>query len=551
MRFFVIALLVAGCSSDPIASDASDAAVDSSGPDVSDARDAQLDAKVDASSIVATPYNCPNGAPEAIFVGEVAPPAAMAPWATALASVTYANCGKTTWSATASPPSGIKLGASTPHDLATWTPGRIALPADVPPAHQIVIPIVLHAPPLTGPHVYAFELVRDGVGWLGQPSPTHMIDIQAGPSAPVTLCGSTTADPTGATDAHLAIQTCIDATPDGGTLALPAGIFRLSGVVSITHPMTLTTSGAASAPNCLDYAAPRCAVFRADSIVSPGGASTRGFFRLGTLATQVSQVTLDHVVIDGNRATRLSSNSAAQCAAGSNGEGINAGANCLNCTLVHMASARALCGSGMEWDGDGITVKDSAFNSNGDHATNNMWSDGLTIHKSNNGVVDGCSFIDNSDVGFISGGGTNAKYTNNVAEQLSQAAFAALMLDNFNNGALGDHTGAVMTGNLVACPAVCHFGIELGPHPWYASPNILGGTVTGNTVVGANIQINAQGTGTNAAPTVIANNTLGPTPSSAKFICGTVNGLSPLNVNGSVVDLKGGSATGTISVPCP
>jgi len=410
----------------------------------------------------------------------------------------------------------------------------------------------MHAPPLTGPHAYAMELVREGVAWLGQPSPMHTIDVEAAPSAPVAICNGTMADPTGATDAHAAIQSCIDATPNAGTLALPAGIFRLSAVITISKPMTLTTMGAANAPNCLDFAAAPCAVLRADDVVSPGAAQTRGFVRLGTLSTQVSSVTLDHVVVDGNRAARLASNAAKQCAQGNNGDGISVGANCASCTISHAASARAVCGSGMEWDGDNITVKDSVFFGNGDHNTTNMWSDGLTIHKSISGVVDGCAFIDNSDVGFISGGGTNAKYTNNIAYQLSQTSFAAMMLDNFNSGALGDHTGAIMSGNSVACPAGYHFGIELGPHPWYPSPNIKGATVQNNTVTGAYIEINAQGTGTQAAPTVITNNNLGATPASGKFICGTVSGLSPLNVSSeSVVDLKGGKATGAISVPCP
>lgn len=511
-----------------------------------------MDAAPDSPPILPTPYSCAMNAPEAVFVSETAPPAKMAPFATATASVTYANCGKQTWSATMNPPAGIKIGPAAPHDLALFTKGRMSLPADVPPGFQIAIPVAIHAPALTGPHAYSVELVRDGVAWLGQPSPTHMIDVQPAAAAPISICNGQTADPTGATDAHTAIQTCIDATPNNGTLALPAGVYRLSGVISITHPMTLTTMGAANAPSCFDFAGPPCAVLRADDLVLPSAAQTRGFVRLGTLSTQVSSVTLDHVVVDGNREARLSSAAATQCANGNNGDGITIGANCASCSIVHSLSARAVCGSGLEWDGDGITVKDSVFFANGDHNKNNMWSDGLTIHKSNNGVVDGCSFIDNSDVGFISGGGTNAKYTNNIAYQLSQTSFAAMMLDNFNTGALGDHTGAIMSGNTVACPAGCHFGIELGPHPWYPSPNIKGGTVSNNTVVGANIEINAQGTGTQQAPTVITNNTLGATPQSGKFQCGNVNGTSPLNVSAeSVVDLKGGMATGSISVPCP
>jgi hypothetical protein len=547
-------LILVACSSNPApVTDLPDAqGVDgSSSPDASDAS-SNADTNDAAIPIKATPYACPKNAPEAVYVSEVAPPATMAPWATAIASVTYANCGTTTWSATMAPPAGIKLGPAAPHDLGTWTPNRISLPADVPPQFQIAIPITIHAPPLTGPHPYAFELVRDGVAWLGQPTPPHTIDVQPGPPTMVALCNGVMADASGITDAHTALQTCIDATPNAGTLALPPGIFRISGVVSITHTMTLTTANTSNLPNCLDYAAPKCAVLRADDVVSPSAASTRGFFRLGSLGTQVSNVTLDHIVLDGNRATRLQSNDAKQCAMGNNGDGINGGANCASCTLAHIVSARALCGTGMEWDGDGVTVKDSVFFGNGDHATNNMWSDGLTIHKSDNALVDGSQFIDNSDVGFISGGGVNAKYTNNIAYQLSQVAFAAVMLDNFNNGALGDHTGAVMSGNSVSCPAGCHFGIELGPHPWYQSPNIKGGTITNNTVAGANIEINAQGTGTNSAPTIITNNTLAPVPAKGLFQCGNVNGTSALNVSKeSVVDLKGGSATGTISVPCP
>lgn len=499
-------------------------------------------------------YACPPGAPEVVFVNEMAPPATVEPWSRPYARVVFANCGATTWSvAKAGAPAGVKLGPAAPHDVETWTPGRIALPADVPTGHQVTVVVPVHAPPLTGSHAYSYELVREGVAWLGQASPMHAIDVEAAAAPKVALCSGVLADPGGVEDARLALQACLDATPSGGTLALPAGIFRLSGAVSITKPMTVTTAGASGSPaSCLAYDAPRCAVLRADAMVLPSAAGTRGFVRLGLGSAPVSAVTLDHVVVDGNRGGRLASGAAAACAAGNNGEGINIGASCTGCTVTGSASARALCGSALEWDGDGLTVRNSVFSGNGDHATQNMWSDGLTIHKSDNAVVDSCRFIDNSDVGFISGGGTNAKYTGNVALQLEQAAFAALMLDNFNSAALGNFTGAVMSGNTVVCATPCHFGIELGPHPWYASPNIAGGTVTGNVVRGAFIGINAQGAGTVASPTVIDGNDIGPSPSSATFQCGTVSGLSPLNVSAeSVVDLKGGAPTGTISVPCP
>ena len=507
----------------------------------------------DAAPPVA-PFACPAGSPEAVFVTETAPPATVTPWSRPFASVVFANCGTTTWTVAApNAPSGVKLGPAAPHDAETWTPSRIALPAEVPPGHAVTIVVPIHVGPLTGAHAYAYELVREGVAWLGQPSPTHTIDVQAEAAAKVALCAGVLGDPTGKDDARLAIQTCIDATPVAGTLALPAGIYRLSGAVAITKPMTVTTAGASgNAASCLADDAPRCAVLRADATLLPSASGNRGFVRMGLAGAAVSSVTLDHVVVDGNRAARLGSPAATACASGNNGEGINIGASCANCSFVGSASARALCGSGLEWDGDGLTVKNSVFLGNGDHATQNMWSDGLTIHKSDGALVDGCRFIDNTDVGFISGGGTNAHYTGNVALQLEQASFAAMMLDNFNNGALGKFGGTVMSGNTVVCAAPCHFGIELGPHPWYASPNIEGGVVSGNVVRGAYIGINAQGAGTAASPTVITGNDLGPTPASATFQCGTVSGLSSLNVSAeSVVDLKGGTAAGSISVPCP
>lgn len=500
------------------------------------------------------PYTCAPGAPEAVFVGEVPPPDVLAPWQRPFAGVTFANCGTETWLATAAgAPTGVKVGTASPHDATTWTPSRIALPADVPPGNQVTVVLPVQAPPLTGAHAYRFELVREGVAWLGQPSQARSITVATAGADPVTVCPGTVADRGGEADATTALQHCLDTTPPGGTLALPAGIYRVSGVLTVDQPLTLTTEGAAgAAASCLDPDAPPCAVLRAAPDTLPSSAGARGFVRLGTSGTAVTGVTLDHVLVDGDRGARLGSAAAAQCAAGNNGDGINLGANCLGCTITGCGSARALCGTGLEWDGDGVTVTKSVFLGNGDHDTTNMWSDGLTIHKSDGAVVDHCRFIDNSDVGFISGGGVNAKYTGNVAMQLTQTIFAGLMLDNFNNGALGDFSGAVLQGNTVVCAMPCHFGIELGPHPWYPSPNIRGGSVTGNTVVGANIQINAQGAGTAAQPTVIAGNTLGPTPSSAPFLCGAVGGLSPLNVSAeSVVDLQGGAATGGISVPCP
>src|SRR5262249_32009968 len=147
--------------------------------------------------------------------------------------------------------------------------------------------------------------------------------------------------------------------------------------------------------------------------------------------------------------------------------------------------------------GDNATIEGNVFYQNGDHNTHNMWSDGLTLLRSNGAAVRNNRFVDNSDVDFICGGAENATLEGNAVSQILQASFAGIMLDNFNGATPGKFGNTALKGNSVNCTnQLCDFGIELGPHPWYQSANIEGGSVTGNSVAGAKIQINAEGAGT-------------------------------------------------------
>ncbi len=199
-------------------------------------------------------------------------------------------------------------------------------------------------------------------------------------------------------------------------------------------------------------------------------------------------------------------------------------------------------------------MRASVFRDNGDHTKQNMWSDGLTIHKSDGAVVEGCRFVDNSDVDLISGGGTSSSFKANFVQHNRQASFAGLMLDNFGGATSGDFTGAIVSGNTVLCGAQqCDFAVELGPHPWYLSPNVLGGTVTGNVVAGGKFNVNVEGGGTAQQPMVVTQNTIGPALSSATFNCG-VRATTAFNVSpDSHVDVQGGpQATGAIAFHlCP
>lgn len=42
------------------------------------------------------------------------------------------------------------------------------------------------------------------------------------------------------------------------------------------------------------------------------------------------------------------------------------------------------------------------------------------------------------------------------------------MCDNFDSDANSNFTGMLLTANAIACGGRCHFGLQLGPHPWYA-----------------------------------------------------------------------------------
>jgi hypothetical protein len=195
-------------------------------------------------------------------------------------------------------------------------------------------------------------------------------------------------------------------------------------------------------------------------------------------------------------------------------------------------SARALCGTGWEWTGDNAIIEGNVFYQNGDHNASYMWADGLTLLRSNSAQVRNNQFYDNSDIDFICGGATNALLETNQVIHAVQGTFGGLMLDNFNSSTPGKFQGTLLRNNNVSCGnQLCDFGIVLGPHAWYQSPNIEGGTVTGNTVVGAKMQMIAEGAGTAADPIVVNGNTLGASTARATFGCGQTRDTAVFNVS--------------------
>jgi hypothetical protein len=247
-----------------------------------------------------------------------------------------------------------------------------------------------------------------------------------------------------------------------------------------------------------------------------------------------------HIVLDGNRAARLGSTAAATCAGGNNRDGFNAIARGDGHDFSYNASINALCGTGMEWRGHGATIVGNAFLDNGDNDQHMMWSDGLTVHEANNSNISDNWCRDNSDIDLIVGGGSNSLIRRNRIEHVSEVTFGGLMLDNFNGGTSGDFRGTDVSGNTIDCGNhLCHFGINLGPHAWYLSQNIIGGEVHDNTVRNGRFCLMVEGAGTAEHPIAVWNNDIGGSPASAEFLCGW-RACSDYNIGpDSVVDLRG------------
>jgi hypothetical protein len=482
------------------------------------------------------------------FVSQVVPPSISA-GQTRSVSVTMRNTGSSTWTRAA----GIKLGAENPRDNVTWGLNRVLLPADVLPGQQVTFTFNVTAPGFADDYNFQWRMLREGVAWFGQ----YSSNVELPVTQAVTVCPGVQAVLNDRVNDREALQGCIDATPNGGTLEIPRGTYDLETYVHIEKPMTLRTSGSAgSTQSC---AAIRCAILRA----RPGFNSMIGGF---LVVQNTSGVAIDHIDLDGNRDDRGGTTAATECGygpirpdgtPGSNRWGFNARiTKCSTCRFTYSVSRNALCGTGLELAGHGATITNNVFRDNGKNSEKYMWADGLTVIYSDSGTITNNTLIDNSDVALIVGGGRGAYVANNSISQPGQLAFAGLSLFNFENLSAGDFAGAVVTQNRVDCGAArnCHFGIMLGPHPWNPNLQTYGGTVHDNTVINALQGINVEGAGTSASPLTLYDNAVSGTPASGVFLCGT-RSTSPLNIYTphSVVNRNGDTtpATNRLWHDCP
>jgi len=326
----------------------------------------------------------------------------------------------------------------------------------------------------------------------------------------VMVCHLDSRGPYGVADA---LQECITRAPAYSSVEIPPGVYVLHRQVVVTTPLTIRTAGTRGSSVSCTTAPDQCAsLVAAADFIDPWGV---------LLVRSTNNVTIEHMVIDGNRAARGGSRAVRLCLDGHNTFGFNATVlDCFSCGLADVLSRNAVCGTGMVWVGGNASIQRSTFQANGDSATS-MWSDGLTVlYAPQSAIVDN-EFVDNSDVALIFGYAVSSRIERNVVRQRAQPAFAGLMLHNFNprdprTG--GDFRGAVVANNTIDCgPQLCVFGMQIGPGLWNTHVIVVGGDVHDNVVRGAKVGINVDGAGVWKAPVVLRNNRVSQVPPGAYF----------------------------------
>jgi len=102
------------------------------------------------------------------------PPARMAPGAQATAPAVASNTGSTTWTST----QGYRLGSQDPQDNTNWGLDRVDLQAaSVDPGQDATFIFTVTAPKIAGGYAFAWQMVREGVRWIGAASPSLVIAV--------------------------------------------------------------------------------------------------------------------------------------------------------------------------------------------------------------------------------------------------------------------------------------------------------------------------------------------------------------------------------------
>ena len=112
--------------------------------------------------------------PRAEFLGLRAPEV-LTPGERARVAVSYRNVGLTTWHARES----VSLVArAVPPGAGWWGLARVELPRPVPPGHEVTFAFEIHAPGEPGRYPFQWEVLQEGLTYLGNPTPLRWIEVR-------------------------------------------------------------------------------------------------------------------------------------------------------------------------------------------------------------------------------------------------------------------------------------------------------------------------------------------------------------------------------------
>lgn len=328
------------------------------------------------------------------------------------------------------------------------------------------------------------------------------------------LCAPATRD--GRADESGFIQGCLRAAEAGDVVALEPGVYRIDAPVVIDRGVTLTTVDAHGvAAACLRSAAPPCAELRASASFNASG----GFLRL-----VASNITLDHVVLNGNRRERIDTASWQECGrlGGDRRMGFTSVATrCDRCRIQFNAIVGTLCGSGLEFAGDDAVISDNTFLDSGDPIQDAgpghipRISDALSVVGARNAILSNL-LVDTTDQAIIlfDGPGDVVAYNEVLQMDATRPVYSGITIDNSGLDTRGDYTGAEVRHNRVICGEEgtddhnCHFGIAIGSGLWRPPPvaRVTGPTVHGNVVRRARHGIVIEGAGNEIGPVRVWDN---------------------------------------------
>ncbi len=164
------------------------------------------------ASICGTCDPSPLPAQDAQFASQTVP-LSMATGQSYAVSLQMTNLGSKTWSAS----QGYKLGSQNPADNSVWGLNRVAVPTSIATGQTAVFNFTVKAPAVAGTYNFQWQMLQEGVAWVGAQSPNLTITV-SGPNTPPTVQLTSPVNG-GSSFAPATISLAANASDAGGSVA--------------------------------------------------------------------------------------------------------------------------------------------------------------------------------------------------------------------------------------------------------------------------------------------------------------------------------------------